>query len=198
MVYLKSERIDLTCMRRPDQLVLQDDPAFLPDFDPLDLDLDLSLFEASTQGSSQRSSIMSRHSHQSSRSSNADAEPAVVGLVIPSSSSGNAGGIGGFALPESERSRGAVISNEDEGFFPDVDFNFDAEGNYIELGEVQPTPVGEPDTIRGRIRSDTETSALVRQEHQEGLIAGRLDVSKVYMILVKPTEYITAGQRHES
>ena len=176
---LQIEVCELTSIHRPDQLVLQDDPAFLPDFELLDLDHDLSLFEESTQGSSQRSSIISGRSHQSSMSSNTDTEPAMVALVIPSSSSGHAGGIGGFALPESEGSRGANIINEEEGFFPDVDFNFDAEGNLIELGEVQQSPVGKPDTARARVRSDSGASALVRQEHQEGLLAGRLDVSKV-------------------
>ena len=178
MLCLKTEGFDLTCMRRPDQLVLQDDPAFLPDFDLLDLDLDLSLLEASTQGSSQRSSIMSGHSHQPSRSSNVDEGRAMADLIIPSSSSGNVGEIEGFVLPESEGGRGVNIIDEDGGFFPDVDFNFDAEGNFIELGEVQPTPAGEPGATRARIRSDSEMSALLRQEHQEGLVAGRLEVSK--------------------
>ncbi|MCJ1384907.1 hypothetical protein MMC17_008025 [Xylographa soralifera] len=162
---------------RPNQLVLQDDPAFLPDIDLPNLDLDLSLFENSTQGSSHRTSIMSASSHQSSRSSTKDGEASILGLLIPTSDSGNAGGIGGFQLAKSgsnatEIDHGiADVFPEEQGFFPDVDFNFDAEGNMIELEAPQAVQVDEHVL---RVRSDSGLSTQMRQDHEDGLFTGHL------------------------
>ena len=145
-----------------------------------DLDLDLSLLENSTQGSSHCTSIMSANSHQSSRSSDNDGEGSVIGLVIPTSDSGNVGGIEGFELADSgsitvRRNLGtADVLPEEEGFFPDVDFNFDADGNMIELEAPQAMSFVEPPP---RIRSDSGTSAKIRQEHEEGFLAGHLGVA---------------------
>ncbi|MCJ1249630.1 hypothetical protein MMC30_006856 [Trapelia coarctata] len=164
---------------RPEQLVLQDDPAFLPELDLPNLDMDFSLFEVSTQGSSKRTSIMSAKSNQSSQSSHQEGEDSVLSLVIPSSGSGNAGGIGGFTIAESEGTsarrdtRPADAVNDEEGFFPDVDFNFDAEGNLIELGDLGPLPTGQVEPAMTGTRSDSAASAQVRQEHQEGFLAGQ-------------------------
>jgi len=161
--------------QRPEQLVLQDDPAFLPEFDLPNLDLDLSIFEASTQGSSKRTSIISAKSKSSSQSSNQDGEDSVLGFVIRSSGSGDAG-IGGFMIAESEGTvtrRDIRPADDAEGFFPDVDFNFDAEGNLIELGDVEPVPASQAEPAMTRIRSDSAASARVRQEHHEGLLAGQ-------------------------
>ncbi|MCJ1285274.1 hypothetical protein MMC26_004614 [Xylographa opegraphella] len=159
----------------PDQLVLQDNPAFLPDIDLPGLDLDLSIFENSTQGSSHRTSIMSAGSQPSSRSSNKDGEASVVGLLIPTSDSGNAGGTEGFqvAMPGSNATEiGQGTANvflEEQGFFPDVDFNFDAEGNMVELE----TPQGvQFDEAVPRTRSDSETSGRMRQGYDDGLLTG--------------------------
>lgn len=122
---------------------------------------------------------MSAKSNQSSQSSRQDVEDFVLGLVIPSSGSGNAGGIGGFTITEPERTsarrdnRPTDVLNDEEGFFPDVGFNFDAEGNLIELGDLGPVPTGEAEPAAMRIWSDSATSAQVRQEHQEGLLAGQ-------------------------
>lgn len=160
---------------RPEQLVLQDDPAFLPEFDLPNLDLDLSIFDASTQASSKRASILSATSNQSSQSSNQEGENSVLSLVIPSSGSGNAG-IGGFITAESEGTsahRDTRPADHEEGFFPDVDFNFDAEGNLIEFGDKEPVRAGQAEPALTRIRSDSVASAQVRQEHQEGLLAGQ-------------------------
>ncbi|MCJ1434419.1 hypothetical protein MMC27_003787 [Xylographa pallens] len=162
---------------RPDQLVLRDDPAFLPDIDLPSLDLDLSLFENSTQGSSHGISIMSASSHLSSRSSDKDGEASVLGLLIPTSDSGNAGGIGGFQLANSgsnatEIDHGiADVFSEEQGFFPDVDFNFDAEGNMIELEAPQAVQFHEPVP---RSRSDSVISAQMRQHHEDGHLTGHL------------------------
>ncbi|MCJ1393678.1 hypothetical protein MMC18_006554 [Xylographa bjoerkii] len=166
---------------RPDQLVLQDDPAFLPDIDLPSLDLDLSLFENSTQGSSQRTSVMSAGSNQSSRSSNKEGEASEFGLIIPTSDSGNPGDTGGFHLAKSGSSatkRDAGIADffpEEQGFFPDVDFNFDAEGNMIELETPQAVQSNEP-VPRGR--SDSGVSTQIRQDQEEGVLAGHLEFAR--------------------
>lgn len=159
---------------RPEQLVLQDDPAFLPEFDLPNLDLDLSIFEASTLGSSKRTSIMSAKSNQSSQSSNPNGEDSVLGFVAPSSGSGDAG-IGGFIFAESD---GPVVgrdtrpSDDADGFYPDVDFNFDAEGNLIELGGVE-VLASQAEPAMTRVRSDSAARVQVHQEHQEGRLAGQ-------------------------
>ena len=182
-----SIRTYLTSSIRPDQLVLQDDPAFLPDIDLPSLDLDLSLFENSTQGSSHRASIMSASSQQSSKSSNKDGEASVLGLILPTSDSGNASGIGGFQLARSGSNatgighRVAEVFSEEQGFFPDVDFNFDAEGNMIEL--EAPQPVQSEEHV-SRARRGSELSARMRQDNEDGLMTGHLQVLSTPLILL--------------
>ncbi|MCJ1404428.1 hypothetical protein MMC11_007653 [Xylographa trunciseda] len=178
---VKTSELDPEAGRaRPDQLILQDNPAFLPDIDLPSLDLDLSLFENSTQGSSHRTSIMSANSIQSSISSNKDGEASVFGLVIPTSDSGNAGGTGGFHLADLGSSttkrdtRNADIFPEEQGFFPDVDFNFDAEGNMIEL---EAPPARQVEDRVPRVWSDSGVSSQMRQDHDEALLAGHLELA---------------------
>ncbi|KAL9116800.1 MAG: hypothetical protein Q9187_006671, partial [Circinaria calcarea] len=162
---------------RPDQLVLQDDPGFLPDFSLPDLDLQLDALGTSTQASSKDASILSAQSHPSSQSSYKD--ESLPGLVIPTSDIGNVGGLGGFQIQGSDRDslqRAGLRDNlleEEGGFFPDVDFGFDAEGNLVDLNTEQQAPetVNRP-TAPG-LGSDSAARAQVRQEHQEGLQAGQ-------------------------
>lgn len=95
-----------------------------------------------------------------------------LGIVIPSSGTSNRVG-SGFNLAQSVagsvhgEAQPGLILEEDSGFLPDIDFNFDADGNIVELDPVQqPTlPQSGPP---GRVRSDSAVSARVRQEHQEG------------------------------
>lgn len=77
---------------RPDQLLLQDDPTFMPDLAFGGFDLDLSNLDLAV--SAQSSSVLSPRSGLSNRSSLGS----VPGIVIPSSASGGVG-IGGFQLP---------------------------------------------------------------------------------------------------
>ncbi|KAF6219582.1 hypothetical protein HO133_004051 [Letharia lupina] len=164
---------------RSDQLVIQDDPAFLPDLALPGLDIDLSALDISTDDSSRRSSILSPHSQRSSLSSHAEADESMLGLVIPSSGSGGAGDLGGFILPgenvsSAQRSAriGRLLDDEDEGFNIDPGFTIDADGNLVE----EPTP-GPGAALAGGIRlgSDSAASARVRQELMEGHQAGRLE-----------------------
>ncbi len=78
---------------RPDQLLLQDDPAFMPGLAFGGFDLDLSNLDITT--SAQSSSILSPRSGLSNRSSHGSA----LGIIIPSSISGGGAGIGAFQLP---------------------------------------------------------------------------------------------------
>lgn len=160
----------------PDQLVLEDDPAFLPDFPGLDIDL--SALDISTDGSSCRSSILSPHSLRSSLSSNAGGDGSMLGLIIPTSDTGGAGDIGGFDLPgddhasvrPSSRLR-SLLEDEEEGFNLDPGFTIDTDGNVVLTGQDQP-----PAAVGVRIGSESAASARVRQEFEEGRQAVELDV----------------------
>lgn len=167
----------------PDQLVLVDDPAFLPDFALPGLDIDLSALEISTDDSSRRSSILSPHSQRSSLSSHPDTDQSLLGLIIPTSDSGGAGDIGGFILPggsvsSAQRSAqlGRLLDDEDEGFDIDPGFRIDADGNLIEERTPGPGPVVTP-SGSVRIGGDSAASGRVRQELLEGLQAGHAEVS---------------------
>ena len=167
----------------PDQLILQDDPAFLPDYLLPGLDIDLSALDLSTDESSRRSSILSPHSQQSSRSSK-DGDESLLGLLIPTSDTRGTGDIGGFALPGDDGGSahrgsriGALLEEEEGDFFPDVDFVFDDEGNVVEYGpeaRAQRPITGGPSGAR--LGSDFAASARVIREHEEGFQAGQLEV----------------------
>lgn len=175
---------------RPDQLVIQDDPAFLPDFALPGLDIDLSALDISTDDSSRRSSILSPHSQRSSLSSHAEADESMLGLIIPSSYSGGAGDPAGFILPgenvsSAQRSAriGRLFDDEDEGFNIDPGFTIDADGNLVEEQTPQPgaAPAGGM-----RLGSDSAASARVRQELMEGQQAGRFESGAIDLDLDLP------------
>ena len=106
-------------------------------------------------------------------------------ILIPGSSSGGGDDFGGFQFPDSVT--GSVSRNEhhampiddDEAFFPNVGFNFDAEGNLID--ELEPATVRDPGEAQpsARVRSDSMASERVRQEHSEGRMAGQQVVRKI-------------------
>lgn len=124
-----------------DQLVLEDDPAFLPDFFRPGLDIDLSALNISTDNSSHRSSILSPHSQRSSLSSRQDGDGSMQGLIIPTSDTGDAGEIGGFVFPgtnlASDRpsSRLRSLLEDEEGFNLDSGFKIDEDGNVVLTGD---------------------------------------------------------------
>ena len=164
----------------PDQLIIHDDPAFVPDFALPGLDIDLSALDISSD-SSRRSSILFPRSQRSSLSSQPDADNAVRGLIIPSSDSGGAGDLGGFIFPSDNPSSaqqsariGGLLEDEDEGFNLDPGFSIDADGNLIE--ENTPDLAAAPSVGR-RLGSDPAASGRVRQELLEGLEAGQYQVT---------------------
>lgn len=163
---------------------MQDDPAFVPDMAFLGLDLDLSALDLSTDESSRRSSILSPHSQRTSISSAQGSEESQLGLIIPSSSLGGGGDLGGFVLPGDDRSsaqrrtRMRSILDEDEGGFDlDPGFNFDADGNIVVTGEGTPLPGSAARPSGVRLGSDSAASARVRAEIEEGMQGGQIDVS---------------------
>ncbi|KAL9029451.1 MAG: hypothetical protein Q9196_002310 [Gyalolechia fulgens] len=169
---------------RPDQLILEDDPAFVPEMVLPGLDIDLSALDISTDASSRRSSLLSPHSQRASLSSQGTSNESALGLVIPSSEGGGAGELGGFVALSSEqasvrRSAGAgdLFVEAEDDFNLDPGFMFDNDGNMINTGDdVPPTQTEHVLPAAGRIRSDSGASAQVRRELEEGLQAGQLEL----------------------
>ncbi|KAL8832062.1 MAG: hypothetical protein Q9170_005029 [Blastenia crenularia] len=166
---------------RPNQLMLEDDPAFVPDMILPGLDIDLRALDISTDASSHRSSILSPRSQRTSLSSEQASDESALGLVIPSSDGGGAGGLGGFVVPSSDQAsvrRSAGVGDPfgelEDDYNLDPGFMFDNDGNLID-DALQPQ-VEQVLPAAGRMRSDSGASAQVRQELQEGLQAGQLEL----------------------
>lgn len=168
-------------MRRPEQLNLPDDPAFMPE---LDLNFDLSAFDMPLQPSG-RSSFMSPPSLVSSRSSQqAEEEEEVMeepALELPSGGTSLAGGLAGFGLgfdagaSSVGRSVGPSVLGEESGIM-DVGWEFDEHGNMVDTGQAPKSPTAEApadDVFGSRMGTDSAISARVRQEHAEGLRAAQ-------------------------
>jgi hypothetical protein len=129
---------------RPDQLILQDDPAFIPDFFLPGLDLDLSALDISPNLSSIPSSFLSPQSKAASASTQRGDVASALGLIIPTSDTGAGGDLGGFILPEEHRSSvqrsirlGGLLEGEEEGFNLDPGFTVDADGNLLITGSAE-------------------------------------------------------------
>lgn len=110
-------------------------------------------------------------------------------MVIPTSDTGNAGDLGGFEIQGSDRGSVRIaglrdnLLEEEGGFFPDVDFGFDADGNLIDLSTEQQAPETIHRPTAPRLGSDSAARAQVRQEHEEGLQAGQYGVRQYYLYL---------------
>ncbi|KAH6351706.1 hypothetical protein HBI37_038350 [Parastagonospora nodorum] len=157
---------------RPEQLVLQDDPSFLPDFalPPPEVlaDLDLGLdFIVSRSGDSQ--SLTPFGSQQTQSSPNAGA---LGGLVLPTSSPD---GPGGFQFQSGDEAAGTTsFVGGDDGFdIGEPDFGFDENGELIEGPLVMPPVAGTPAARSAAgMHSDAGASTKVRKEHEEGRMGG--------------------------
>jgi meiotic recombination protein REC8 len=172
-------RTALTC-DSPNQLILLDDPAFLPE-NGLPI-FDLSILDFDPKGDSQRSSqSMLSIRHRSGSVSSSDA-PLVLGLNIPSSSNG---GGGAYQLPLNDPFRdsstqksvglGLNLFGDDEVmiYHDDILFDFDADGQLHDI------PASEREARRAGsvhpqqcLGTDSAASGRVRKEHEDGL-AGR-------------------------
>ncbi|PGG99423.1 hypothetical protein AJ79_08539 [Helicocarpus griseus UAMH5409] len=124
---------------KPDQLVLPDDPSFIPDLMLPGLNVDLSALEISSSiGSPRKSSLLSSHLSSSSKSSRfSDGK---LHLNISSSDIGgvDAGAFGfnsdisSTARKETQFELPAAFA-EETGVLFQPDFEFDGEGNMVEL-----------------------------------------------------------------
>ena len=156
-------------MYRPEQLILQDDPSFLPEFalPPPELltgvDPGLGL-DVPRWGESQ--SLTPFGSQQSSQSSRVSG----YGLVLPSSSPDRpAGG----ALEGDDGGQGNQDMQDIDNILQldDPDFAFGEDGDIIELTPGSRAPVAPATPVavgRATMHSDAGASSQVRREHAEG------------------------------
>ena len=141
----------------------------------MDLDMDFSMLDSS-QGTLHTSSGASGVQHVSSQSS--EGGLAIPPLDIPASGSSGID-LGPFEFPGSvpgSTSRRMVIETEDVGFLPDVDFNFDEEGNLVDLS----API-EPALLQsGALNpSDLQVTGNVLEQMEEGVTTGQQPVSNI-------------------
>ena len=173
---------------RPDQLMLPDDPSFLPEFamPPLELlaELDLGPPLPPIRASGESQSL-TPFAEQYDPSTPAPA----AGLILPTSSSVGPGGfvlqgngpssIGGPADFADDEMIGEWLEVQYERYILNVheyidapDFTFDENGELVDLTEANLTQ-GTP-SVRGgsNMHSDAGASARVRQDHEDGLHGG--------------------------
>lgn len=159
-----------------DQLILMDDPAFLPDMALPALDFDFSNIELERFVNSQHSSqsMMSIRHRSGSLSSHTGSG---IGLNLPSSSSQG----GAYQLltndPFMESSAnkafgaGRTLFNDEEGnlYQDDMMFEFDADGRIIDIDVNEREANGRSvlPSGQGRLESDSAASGRVRKEHED-------------------------------
>ena len=179
-----SDKHSAHAARSPDQLMVQDDPAFLPDLALPGLDIDLSALDIKTDESSRLSSILSPHSQRSSLSSGNEADTSMLPLVIPSSAHGGSGGRGGFELPSglSGSVRGSAgfgrIVDEEEDFNIDLGFHVDDHGNVIET-PVRSEQADQLDNLR--VRGTSAIGATMRENVAGAMQERGIEVSERMM-----------------
>ncbi|KAJ4320790.1 R8 protein [Neodidymelliopsis sp. IMI 364377] len=165
----------------PEQLVLQDDPSFLPEFavPPPELLADLNFsFDLHSPRSGESQSLTPFGSQRSSQSSYV----AGFGLVLPSSSpiQPNA-----FRLEADDGAQGdAGVPNIDNLLqLDEPDFTFGEDGDLIEFSLGKSAPMT-PQIVEGApMHSDAAASARVRKEHEDGqqggdqVLVGQMDLN---------------------
>ncbi|KAI4848669.1 hypothetical protein E4T44_03805 [Aureobasidium sp. EXF-8845] len=135
---------------KPIQLLLEDDPNFIPelawgiDFDPFHDVLGFT----SGEGSSPRSSLLSPHAAVSSALGSEHHMDPALDLIIPGSSSVGGGGfglgLGGTSLGGSDHNRGyshSLVGANEERLLPDIDLGLDFE-NDVNLVDNVAAPDG--------------------------------------------------------
>lgn len=161
--------------------MLMDDPAFepglnLPSLPPLD-------FSTLDQGfkDSQYSMLSSLQSSNVSRISNSS-QASLLGLQIPPSDSYITGKFqlpGQFQLGSSAQKTPSGVNpfeGDEPGLLDDLDFEFDADGDMVEVNaeELERRRTGVYPAGAGRLQSDSAASERVRLDHEEAL-TGRPD-----------------------
>lgn len=187
--------------RRPEQLILPDDPSFLPDFalPPPDLLADLSLdlnfgFDLSRSGDSQTlTPFGSRHSQSSHVG-------VIGGLVLPSSSPDAPAQFrlegddepGSFGGPNDLFGAG-VMQDLDE-----PDFTFGDNGDIIHLTDEHAIPRTPGVTGGAAMQNHAGASARVRREHEEGRWEGAKVSSVAFSHLFLHWRLMSLSLRHYS
>jgi meiotic recombination protein REC8 len=160
----------------PDQLMLMDDPAFLPDMALPALDFDFSNFILKPAGDSQRSSqsMLSIRNRSRSLSSHTGSG---IGIQLPSSSTH----AGAYHLPLDDPfggssaqkafggGRDAFGDDEENLYQDDMIFEFDADGMMrdIDVNEREARRAGSVfPPIQSRLESDSTASKRVRKDHE--------------------------------
>jgi hypothetical protein len=169
--------------------MMSDDPAFIPelvlpefDTDILASDLQSSLPLPSPEGArGTRAATTAAAAGYQGYQSTPLAAAAPIGLVLPSSDIDAGAPLGDFGLPETglesaQRSAAGAYPGpaygEQEGLLPEVDFEFDAEGNLRNIGTSAISGAA-AEVALPRLASDSAASARVRREHVEGFRAMR-------------------------
>lgn len=159
---------------RPDQLILEDDPAFMPDMalPALDYDFDLSSLNLnrSILGDSQ-GSLLDPYSQSRSLSS-ASKAGSVLGLVIPTSENSRMS----YQLPQYDVSSaqkmsgvGRLYGEDEDALFDDFDFVFDADGRMVDVDPGERERLRTGSGIPQRLLSDSAASGRVLREHEDAL-----------------------------
>jgi hypothetical protein len=159
----------LLTIDRPEQLILQDDPSFLPGLTlpPPELFEDFIFPEPVKARTGEESQTLTPFGSQTVPRT---PQRPLGGLVIPSSSSGPVGGFGleGDDVPGSAGDVGGMMSREGIAEPLPEDFSFDADGNFIDFAAGEGI-VSTPQIAQGAVmHSDAGASARVRAEHEEG------------------------------
>jgi meiotic recombination protein REC8 len=151
---------------RPDQLLLDDDPAFLPDilFAPLDDDFDLLDLNTGLVTDSQSTNTSSLRAALTFDDSQVVLTPG--GLVLPTSDTGNVGGL----LLQAEESIGgprptSMLGLDEDTALEGELFDFDADGN-IHEPQFESTMFGNRQNVLQP--SDATANEKIRQEHAAG------------------------------
>ncbi|KAL5393624.1 hypothetical protein PMIN02_005734 [Paraphaeosphaeria minitans] len=151
---------------RPDQLILQDDPSFLPEFamPPLEFLAELELSPVPPLRTTSESQSLNPFDFQQEQGPSTPCP--VTGLIIPTSSSV---GPGGFVLQgNGPSSIGGQVAVDDD-MIDAPDFTFDENGEFVDLTEAN-LNVGTPAAPGGgTVHSDAGASAKVRQDHEDSL-----------------------------
>ena len=168
----------------PDQLILPDDPAFLPDLALANIDLSLlSIHDA--QLSPLAPSVVANPLSTTGQEIAENVGPASLGIVVPTPEPIRGDEVGGLVFPSKEATVAPASVAEayqdrhqgnDDVLLPSIDFEFDAEGNLQSL-ELSDTAEATGGLAAIRLKSDAAASDQVRREHVEGRRARR-DVSK--------------------
>jgi hypothetical protein len=156
---------------RPEQLVLQDDPSFLPEFalpPPellADLDFGLDLHISRSGDSQSLTPFGSQHSQSSSHTG------ALGGLVLPTSSPDP---LGGFELQgdNDEAGHSGFLGATDGLDLGEPEFMFDENGEFLEVPVAQNVAGTPAAQSAAAMHSDAGASAKVRREHEEGRMGG--------------------------